>query len=134
MTYFYSYKSKVDFNLTDEEIKSKVIAKSEKEFAFDDIVSINGSLYTTHCAQAIDSDRYCDVSKIEMLEEEDVDDLIESEITCPYCNHDIESFEMADSEDDYRCGYCGSIFSYQREVSVDYWCYPKERNTEIEEI
>jgi len=48
-----------------------------------------------------------------------------SEITCPYCGYERESWEMDDEEDDYECGNCGSTFSYQREVSVSYCSQPK---------
>lgn len=48
-----------------------------------------------------------------------------SEITCPFCGYEMESWEMDDEEDDYECGNCGSTFSYQRHVTVEYCSQPK---------
>lgn len=47
-----------------------------------------------------------------------------SEITCPYCGCEYESWEMDDYDDEYECENCKSIFSYQRNVTVEYCSQP----------
>jgi len=43
------------------------------------------------------------------------------EITCPWCGYeDGNSGECDDSDDEYECGQCGGIFSYERDVIVTY--------------
>ena len=43
------------------------------------------------------------------------------EITCPWCGHEeSDSGENDDSDDEYECGECGGIFSYERDVTVTY--------------
>ena len=45
----------------------------------------------------------------------------EDDITCPFCGYKNEaSFEVADSDDEYECGRCGAVMSYEREISVTY--------------
>lgn len=45
--------------------------------------------------------------------------------TCPYCGRgDNDSWELYDEEEEHECGYCGGIFSYQREVTVQYCSQP----------
>lgn len=48
--------------------------------------------------------------------------LLESEITCPYCDYEYsDCWEWSESDNDYTCENCGKHFSYERRVSVDYY-------------
>ena len=77
---------------------------------------------------------YAVVDKINELKDKP-EELIETdEITCPYCLSKIESLEMDDSDDNCECPYCGSIFSYQREVVVVYNFQPISKNENILEV
>ena len=70
-----------------------------------------------------------------MKEDEEAEELFaEDEVTCPYCGHTEESFELDDFEDEHICPYCGSVFSYQREISVTYNMQPIRVNKDIIEL
>lgn len=44
-----------------------------------------------------------------------------SEIVCPWCGYEhSDSWECADSDDEFECAECGKPFSYTREVEVTY--------------
>lgn len=77
---------------------------------------------------------YAIVDKINELQDEP-EELIETdEIVCPYCLSCIESFEMDDSDNNYECPYCRSIFAYQREVIIAYNSQPVSKNENILEV
>lgn len=47
------------------------------------------------------------------------------QITCPYCGYENDdSWESGDDEAEYDCPCCGSVFSYQRNVTVEYCSQP----------
>jgi DNA-directed RNA polymerase subunit RPC12/RpoP len=49
----------------------------------------------------------------------------ENNIVCPYCGYENrDSWECADSDDEYECGRCQGIFSYERVVTVEYNSFP----------
>jgi len=51
-----------------------------------------------------------------------------SNITCPYCGYeDMGSWESFDDEDEEICGNCGSTFSYERIVTVEYTSHPVKK-------
>lgn len=51
-----------------------------------------------------------------------------SDITCPYCGYaNNNSWECDDGEDEEICGNCGSTFSYERIVTVEYTSYPVKK-------
>lgn len=51
-----------------------------------------------------------------------------SQITCPYCGYeDGDSWEADDDEDECECPCCGSVFSYQRNVTVEYCSQPVKK-------
>lgn len=99
-----------------------------------DILRIKGELYRVCMTSAIG--RYAVVDKLNIIElPDDPEELIETdEIVCPYCLSHIESFEMDDSDDDYKCPYCRSNFAYQREVVTVYNSQPISKNDNIVEV
>lgn len=94
----------------------------DREIDMDDLLSIKGRLYTV----CIKSKDYVVVKEINVfvLPDEPEEQLYTDEITCPYCEAELESFEMDDEDDDYECPYCHSHFSYQRNVRVEYCSQP----------
>lgn len=57
--------------------------------------------------------------------EEPEDEDYTEQITCPYCGYEnSDSWEAGDDEDEYECPRCGSVFSYQRNVTVEYCSQP----------
>lgn len=48
-----------------------------------------------------------------------------SNCKCPYCGYeDIDSFELQDEEDNYKCSRCGGIYNYSRIVTIEYSSTP----------
>jgi hypothetical protein len=64
------------------------------------------------------------VRKMEINEEPD-DQCLTNQIKCPYCGYENrDSWECADSNDEYERGRCQGVFSYERVVTVEYNSYP----------
>lgn len=111
---------------------SKVFHASNVVVEFNNIVKIKETLYSTGSSIQRDNIHYVLISPLEFVEDPDTE--VESEITCPYCKYQHrDSWEASDSEDDKVCGNCGSIFSYDRDVSVEYHSEPVKRNEDVKE-
>lgn len=108
------------------------IIEVDREIELDDLLKIEGHLYTV-CIRAI-KENYVVVKKLNVivLPDEPEEQNFTYEITCPYCESQIESFEMDDEDDDYECPYCHSHFSYQREITVTYNSQPISKAKAIE--
>ena len=53
-------------------------------------------------------------------------------ITCPHCgSEERDSWEASDSDDNYCCAVCESVFSYERNVEVTYSSSIIERNESV---
>lgn len=138
MTYFYKVEdlSKEDrFTFGVQAYSKHIFKTSNKEFQFGENIKIDNQLYVL-CRKTIEGDNfYIGISKVEMKDDEDINDLYESEITCPACGSQLtDSWEMSDSDDEYQCENCGSIFSYEREIDVNYICTLVKKNTTFTEI
>lgn len=74
------------------------------------------------------------VKELNVLElpDEPEDHDFTDEIVCPYCESEIESFEMDDDDNDCECPYCHSHFAYQREITVTYNSQPISKAEAIE--
>lgn len=116
------------------ELKEKAIPiiEVDRDIDLDDLLKIEGHLYTV-CMKA-PKENYVVVKELNVLElaDEPEEHNYTHEIICPYCESEIESFEMDDEDDDYECPYCHSHFSYQREVSVTYNSQPISKAEAIE--
>lgn len=99
-----------------------ILFETDKNIDMDDLLSINGKLYTI----GIMGKDYCFVKelKVSELNDEPEDMDYTNKIKCPYCESEIESWEMPDEDDDYECPYCHSHYSYQRVVTVEYCSQP----------
>lgn len=96
------------------------IIEVDREIELEDLLKIEGHLYTVLLKAP--KENYVVVKELNVIElpDEPEEHNFCNEITCPYCESEIESFEMDDEDDDYECPYCHSHFSYQREVTVTY--------------
>jgi hypothetical protein len=113
-----------------EESKEYSILATEKEVPFDEILEINGKLYTC-CSRTLnkDSDNRIIVEEVSFNKEEDLK--IKEEVTCPYCGYELsDSWEMDDYDDEVYCDGCKSFYSYERHTEVTYWSRPVEKNME----
>jgi len=132
MTYFYNCGDISTEELFDEKTNySKYIfAKSSKSIDSLDVkFIINNKKYRCCYSTHKDGNIYIGVEEIHILESCDIADDYTSNITCPYCGYaDGNSWESDDSEDNYICPNCGSIFSYERQVTVEYYCSPVKKN------
>lgn len=108
------------------------IIEVDKEIELDDLLKIEGHLYNV-CLKA-PKENYVVVKELNVIElhDEPEEHNFTNEIVCPYCESEIEGFEMDDEDDDYECPYCHSHFSYQREVTVTYNSQPISKAEAIE--
>lgn len=108
------------------------IIEVERKIDMDDLLKINGHLYTV-CIRSL-KENYVVVKELNVIEllDEPEEQNFTDEITCPYCESEIESFEVDDEDDNYECPYCHSHFSYQREVTVTYNSQPVSKAEAIE--
>lgn len=108
------------------------IIEVDREIDIYDLLKIEGHLYTV-CMKS-SKENYVVVKELNVIElpDEPEEHNYTNEITCPYCESEIESFEMDDKDDDYECPYCHSHFSYQREVMVTYNSQPISKAEAIE--
>lgn len=77
---------------------------------------------------------------VEKLKDQDIfingedpeDKYYTSNITCPYCGFENQdSWEASEDEEEEECSCCGSTFSYQRNVTVEYCGQPVKKNEAI---
>lgn len=112
---------------TVEEKRKVSIYSSTVKAELGEVVMIHGNLFSVRSAAKKGNEVCLCIHPVSL--EDDPDDLIEHEITCPYCRSAIDdSFIMPDEEARHHCGNCGSVFSYTREVLVEYCCFPVEKN------
>lgn len=100
------------------------IIETDKDIDMDDLLEINGKLYSV-CIKSL-NEGWAIVRELNVLVLPDTpnEQVDTNEITCPYCESEIESFEMDDDDADFECPYCHSHFAYQREISVSYNSQP----------
>jgi len=54
----------------------------------------------------------------------------EQNIKCPYCGYENQdSWECEEQSEKYECGKCGSTFSYERQLTVEYNSVPVKANS-----
>ena len=108
----------IDKNLNE----STPIAITDLDIEMNHAIKIKDQTYTIVCMgrKGTGEKEYAIVEKIDISNNQE-ELYSEDEITCPYCNEPItDSFEYPDYEEKFECQCCGSIFSYEREVSVTY--------------
>lgn len=108
------------------------IIEVDREIDIYDLLKIEGHLYTV-CMKS-SKENYVVVKELNVIElpDEPEEHNYTNEIVCPYCESEIEGFEMDDEDDDYECPYCHSHFSYQREITVTYNSQPISKAEAIE--
>lgn len=120
-----------ELGITPEDEGIAPIYETENKIEIGDVLIINNAAYTVcglpgkGCTYNIAYVQKMKNQSVYIENKEPKDQNYTSEITCPFCGYEMESWEMDDEEDDYECGNCGSTFSYQREVSVSYCSQPK---------
>ena len=113
------------------------ILETDKEINMGDLLIINNIAYYVCCMSG--RGMKMQYAYVDKLKEQDVfisnaeptERDCTSEITCPYCGCEIESWEMSDSEEEYECQNCKSIFSYERIVTVEYCSSPIKKSEPI---
>lgn len=122
---------------TPEDDGVRPIMITDKEINIGEPLIIDGTAYCVCCVSTKRmKQQYTYVEKLKEQkvfteDEEPKERLYENNIICPYCGYETESFEMDDYEDEYECGCCGSVFSYQREVTVEYCSYPVKKSEPV---
>ncbi len=123
--------------ITPEEDDINPILITDKEINMDKLFIINGIAYYVCSMSGKGNIRQ--VAYVERLknqavfidDEEPEDKDYTNEITCPYCNTEIESWEMDEEDNEYECESCKSTFSYQRIVTVEYCSQPVKKSIPI---
>lgn len=123
--------------VTPEDDGIKPIIETDKEINIGDTIIIDniaysiaslsgkGGKYHTAYVKKLKS------QKVFIDGEEPEDKDYTGQITCPYCGYENgDSWEADDDEDEYDCPCCGSVFSYQRNVTVEY-CNQPVRKAEV---
>lgn len=96
---------------------------------FDELLNINDNIYSPCSARLDGYGGYSSiiVEKVTLTDKENIDETYEDNITCPVCGYvDNDSWECSDEDDEYECGSCRAILSYDRVVSVEYVTTVKE--------
>lgn len=130
----WDYSSK---GITPEDDGISPILETDKVIDMGDLFIINGFAYYVCSMSGRGMMRQ--IAYVEKLKNQSVfidnkeptDQNYTSNITCPYCGAEIESWEMDDEEDEYECESCKSIFSYQRNVTVEYCSQPVQKSEPI---
>ena len=113
------------------------IYETDKNISMGDLLIINDVAYCI-CSMSGKGNIY-NICYVEKLKNQDVfinnkepkSQNYTDDITCPYCGTEIESWEMEDYKDEYICESCGSTFSYQRNVTVEYCSQPVKKGEAI---
>lgn len=123
-------KSKDDFFTPKK--NENLLIETDRKIKIYDLLKIKGHLYTVCCIAP--QQNFAEVKELNVIElpDEPEDHDFTNEVVCPYCESEIESFEMDDEDYDYECPYCHSHFSYQREVNITYNSQPISKAEAIE--
>lgn len=122
-------------NRTPRDDGIKPIAVTDKEIEMGELLIINNIAYTI-CSLSGKCNKF-QTAYVERVKNQSV--FVDGEdpeeqygtdnITCPYCGYENEdSWEADELDEHYECPNCGSYFSYEREVSVNYYSSPVEKN------
>lgn len=120
--------------LTPEDNGIKPIIETDKEINIGDTLIIDNTAYgVTSLARKGGRYHTAYVKKLKLQKvfidgEEPEDKDYTGQITCPYCGYENgDSCEADDYEDECECPCCGSVFSYQRNVTVEYCSQPVKK-------
>lgn len=140
MNYYYRTEDlkKNFWEYSNEEFQKECFHSSDIEHEFDELLKIEGSLFCINCmnndGDSFDEgDKYYKVSEVKFKDE--IEYQLEMEITCPFCGYTaLDSWDKQEEDKECSCGDCHSIFSYTREVTVEYSSIPVKKNEDIKEI
>lgn len=122
---------------TPEDDGVRPIMITDKEINIGEPLIIDGTAYCVCCVSAKRMKRqYAYVERLKEQkvfteDEEPEERYYTRNIVCPFCGNEIEGFEMNDYEDEYECECCGSVFSYEREVTVEYYSKPVKKSEPV---
>lgn len=114
-----------------EKLKDLVpIAETNQNIDVCQVIKI-GEIFYTVCSKMCDNS-FAIVEEITLSDEEN-ELCYEDEIICPVCKKAvIDSWEYPDYDSDFKCSYCGSIFSYERIINPEYNMTLKKRGKILE--
>lgn len=105
---------------------------TDKKVEIGQVLIINNIAFTT-CSISYKGQNnpvWCLVEKLKnqnvfIRNEEPEEQDYKNEVTCPYCGYEEgDSWEMTEYEEEHECSNCGSTYSYQRNVTVEYCSQP----------
>ena len=107
-----------DMFKTGYDFESKPVLFESDKIHFGLNYHYNGKIYKV--SSIFNQIGYCGVKELK-IDNENEACLLMDNVTCPACgyeNHD--SWELSDEDNNYECGGCGAILSYEREIEVTY--------------
>jgi len=95
-----------------------------EDFSITGSFEVNGKIYTAQCFDL--KTKEADITEIIIKSEENnIEDVAEDEITCPYCGYaQCDSWECEQDKDKEVCEECGGTFSYYSETTTIYTSEP----------
>ena len=120
-------------------IQGELLKESQAICDIDDItefpsglISVNGRVARA-CSMS-DRENFITIEFIDVIPNDD-DVHCSGEITCPHCgSENSDSWDYSDSDDNYTCETCDSVFSYVRNVEVTYSSTIIDRNANIQKL
>lgn len=110
------------YRFVEDKSSIPIIGEIEDEVALFRVYKINGRYYTPGSINH--KDGYVGVHEVSMNHCPDKDEY-ESNLKCPYCGViESDAWELDHEDDEYICGRCGAVYSYEKIVSVDYSISP----------
>lgn len=88
-------------------------------------LEINNNVYSV--CMIMGENNSVGVRKVNFKDEEEIDETLEDEFTCPYCGYiNEDGFELEDNGE-YNCPRCNSELEFERVVAIEYNVIPKKK-------
>lgn len=114
-----------NINYSDLSDNTPIIAKIKNQPKISDNLKIGNKIY--HVGMLDIQKHHVGVHEINFIDEDEVEETLEDEFTCPYCGYIYsDAFELQD-EGNINCPSCGSELEYTRIVTVEYSVTPIKR-------
>lgn len=114
-----------NINYADLGENETIIATIKNQSNISDNLKIGDKIY--HVGMLDIQKHHVGVHGINFVDNDDVQETLDEEFTCPYCGYiDQDAFEMED-EGKCKCPHCSSELEYSRIVTIEYNVVPVRR-------
>ena len=120
-----------NINYADLSENETVIATIKNQPKISDNLKIGNKIY--HVGMIDLEKHHIGVHEINFIDEDEVEETLEDEFTCPYCGYIYnDAFELQD-EGDIKCPNCSSELEYSRIINIEYSVTPIKK-AKIKEV